>query len=144
MKHKVDTTSFMLEWYITLFSKSIPLDIAAIIWDLYLLEGEVLLYKATLGIFKYFETKLLKLDFEHITHFLTRLGEFLNPSQQQLVMAKDNGLMIVLAEDVDEQKFISTIRHVKVSEHLLTRAKEEANSYVEQNHKKFDQALQEE
>jgi hypothetical protein len=34
----------------TIFLKPLPLDIASRVWDLYLLEGEVFLFKVMLGI----------------------------------------------------------------------------------------------
>lgn len=121
---------FLLDWYITLFAKSLPLDIATRIWDLYFLEGEILLYKVTVAIFKYFEKKLLDLDFEHLTHFLTHLGQYLNPSIQQIEQGKGSQFMAILAEDVDEQKFFDNVRHLKMTTELFSKAKEAADKQV--------------
>mmetsp|Transcript_8564 Transcript_8564/g.19067 ORF Transcript_8564/g.19067 Transcript_8564/m.19067 type:complete len:413 (-) Transcript_8564:27-1265(-) len=50
---------FLMEWFMTLFAKTLPYEIAAVIWDLFLLDGEVVLYSASVAV--------LQLAAEHIT-----------------------------------------------------------------------------
>ncbi len=40
----VESEMYMLDWLLTLYSRSMPLNVAARIWDCYLLEGELFLY----------------------------------------------------------------------------------------------------
>lgn len=59
----------------TLYSKSLPLDLACRIWDVFCRDGEEFLFRTALGILKLFEDILTRMDFIHIAQFLTRLPE---------------------------------------------------------------------
>ncbi|EPY88694.1 hypothetical protein CB1_000159029 [Camelus ferus] len=59
----------------TLYSKSLPLDLACRIWDVFCRDGEEFLFRTALGILKLFEDILTKMDFIHIAQFLTRLPD---------------------------------------------------------------------
>ena len=45
----VSSDMFLMDWTLTLFVKSMPVAAAARIWDLYMLDGDVLIVKAALG-----------------------------------------------------------------------------------------------
>ncbi|KAB0406990.1 hypothetical protein E2I00_004896, partial [Balaenoptera physalus] len=59
----------------TLYSKSLPLDLACRVWDVFCRDGEEFLFRTALGLLKLFEDILTKMDFIHIAQFLTRLPE---------------------------------------------------------------------
>lgn len=59
----------------TLYSKSLPLDLACRIWDVFCRDGEEFLFRTALGILKLFEDILTRMDFIHSAQFLTRLPE---------------------------------------------------------------------
>lgn len=59
----------------TLYSKSLPLDVACRVWDVFCRDGEESLFRTGLGILRLFEDILLQMDFIHIAQFLTRLPE---------------------------------------------------------------------
>ena len=42
---------YLVDWLYTLFSKSLPLDVACRIWDVFLRDGETFLARAALGQF---------------------------------------------------------------------------------------------
>eukprot|EP00603_Paraphysomonas_imperforata_P005947 CAMPEP_0114412704 /NCGR_PEP_ID=MMETSP0103-20121206/468_1 /TAXON_ID=37642 ORGANISM="Paraphysomonas imperforata, Strain PA2" /NCGR_SAMPLE_ID=MMETSP0103 /ASSEMBLY_ACC=CAM_ASM_000201 /LENGTH=381 /DNA_ID=CAMNT_0001580739 /DNA_START=24 /DNA_END=1169 /DNA_ORIENTATION=- len=63
---------FLLDWIMTIFSKTFPVDIAARLWDVYLLEGEVFIMRASLGILKLHESSLRSMDAGEIIRFLKR------------------------------------------------------------------------
>lgn len=65
----------------TLYSKSLPLDLACRVWDVFCRDGEEFLFRTALGILKLFEDILTKMDFIHIAQFLTKLSEDL-PSEE--------------------------------------------------------------
>jgi len=50
---------YLVEWWFTLFAKSLPLPIVVRIWDSFFLEGEFLLYRASLAILQCFSDALL-------------------------------------------------------------------------------------
>ncbi|NXC13162.1 TBC14 protein, partial [Corythaeola cristata] len=76
------TENFTLFFRIfTLYSKSLPLDLACRVWDVFCRDGEEFLFRTALGILKLFEDILTKMDFIHIAQFLTKLPEDL-PSEE--------------------------------------------------------------
>lgn len=60
-----------------MYSKSLPLDLACRIWDVFCRDGEEFLFRTALGILKLFEDVLSSMDFIHIAQFLTRLPDHL-------------------------------------------------------------------
>lgn len=59
----------------TLYSKSLPLDVACRVWDVFCRDGEESLFRTGLGVLRLYEDVLLQMDFIHIAQFLTRLPE---------------------------------------------------------------------
>lgn len=59
----------------TLYSKSLPLDLACRVWDVFCRDGEEFLFRTGLGILRLYEDILLQMDFIHIAQFLTKLPE---------------------------------------------------------------------
>ncbi|CAE8617892.1 unnamed protein product, partial [Polarella glacialis] len=53
---------FLIEWFITIFAKCLPLDVASVIWDLFLLDGEVVLYCTAIALFRILEPSILHPD----------------------------------------------------------------------------------
>lgn len=74
VKHQI----YILEWFITLFTKSFSIDIAARLWDRYFLDGELFLFQATLGILQYFSPKLKTAGFEEAMQFLSHIPKDLD------------------------------------------------------------------
>ncbi|XP_031734069.1 TBC1 domain family member 12-like [Anarrhichthys ocellatus] len=66
---------YLIDWIFTLYSKSLPLDVACRVWDVFCRDGEESLFRTGLGILRLFEQVLLQMDFIHIAQFLTRLPE---------------------------------------------------------------------
>jgi hypothetical protein len=42
---------YVFEWFLTLYSKAMNLDFVSRIWDIFFLEGPIILYKAGIGEF---------------------------------------------------------------------------------------------
>ncbi|KAL0483695.1 TBC1 domain family protein [Acrasis kona] len=114
-KEGVNHQTFIVDWFITLFAKSLPLDIAARLWDIYFLEGDLFLYRATLGLLKYFENKLIKSEFETIMSFLSRLNQVV---------------------DFDESQLFDRIDEVVITKNRLEKCKELASIQVLQKKKR--------
>ncbi|XP_025777541.1 TBC1 domain family member 14 isoform X2 [Puma concolor] len=74
-KNNLTPDIYLIDWIFTLYSKSLPLDLACRIWDVFCRDGEEFLFRTALGILKLFEDILTKMDFIHIAQFLTRLPE---------------------------------------------------------------------
>ncbi|XP_065490171.1 TBC1 domain family member 14 isoform X2 [Caloenas nicobarica] len=80
-KHNLTPDIYLIDWIFTLYSKSLPLDLACRVWDVFCRDGEEFLFRTALGILKLFEDILTKMDFIHIAQFLTKLPEDL-PSEE--------------------------------------------------------------
>lgn len=76
MSIKVDC--FALDWFFTLFAKSLPLDVVVRLWDLFFRDGEVLIYRTALAILSIYEDQLCQIDPFHCLQFLTRLPDNLD------------------------------------------------------------------
>lgn len=48
----IESENYMTDWFMTVYLKPLPLDIASRVWDIYLLEGEIFLFKVALALLK--------------------------------------------------------------------------------------------
>ncbi|CAE7224231.1 TBC1D12 [Symbiodinium natans] len=53
---------FLIEWFLTVFAKCLTVDVASVVWDLFLLDGEVVLYCTAIAILRILEFQLLHPD----------------------------------------------------------------------------------
>lgn len=51
---------FLIEWFMTIYSKVLPIDVASVVWDLFLLDGEVVLYCTACALLRMSATALLE------------------------------------------------------------------------------------
>ncbi|CAF0853142.1 unnamed protein product [Didymodactylos carnosus] len=72
---------FAFDWFFTMYSKSLPLDIVSRIWDIYYRDGDEFVFRTALGILALYEKRLLNMDTFHCLQFLTKLPEDLNTTQ---------------------------------------------------------------
>ncbi|XP_076856797.1 TBC1 domain family member 12 [Brachyhypopomus gauderio] len=66
---------YLIDWIFTLYSKSLPLDVACRVWDVFCRDGEEFLFRTGLGVLRLYEDTLLGMDFIHVAQFLTRLPD---------------------------------------------------------------------
>ncbi|XP_069488101.1 TBC1 domain family member 14 isoform X2 [Ambystoma mexicanum] len=74
-KNNLTPDIYLIDWIFTLYSKSLPLDLACRVWDVFCRDGEEFLFRTALGILKLFEDIVTSMDFIHIAQFLTKLPE---------------------------------------------------------------------
>uniref|UniRef100_A0A8C1C255 TBC1 domain family member 14 n=1 Tax=Cyprinus carpio carpio TaxID=630221 RepID=A0A8C1C255_CYPCA len=72
---------YLIDWIFTLYSKSLPLDIACRVWDVFCRDGDEFLFRTALGILRLYEDILTHMDFIHIAQFLTRLPEYISAEE---------------------------------------------------------------
>ncbi|XP_023337041.1 TBC1 domain family member 12 [Eurytemora carolleeae] len=71
---------YLLDWIMTLYGRSAPLDLACRIWDLMFRDGQDFIFKAALGILYTFQDRILaENDFTVIAQFLSKLPDTLSP-----------------------------------------------------------------
>jgi hypothetical protein len=66
---------FLIEWFMTLFSRSLSIELTFRIWDIYVIEGICVLYKTAIVILNYYQSNFLKMDFEEIITTLQQLSD---------------------------------------------------------------------
>ncbi|KAK3587488.1 hypothetical protein CHS0354_003630 [Potamilus streckersoni] len=98
VKNSLTPDLYLIDWIFSLFSKSLPLDVACRVWDVFCRDGEEFLFRTALGILKLYEKVLMSLDFIHLAQFLTRLPEDIQ--QDHLFKAIEHIQMTV-----DKKKF---------------------------------------
>jgi len=100
---------YFFDWVLTLFTKSMPIESAARIFDIFLLEGESFVFRAGLGVLSYLQNRLLIADFDESMHTLQQITN----------------------EAVDDMKLFSAIQNIDVTEKkycaVLSRIKKTKN-----------------
>lgn len=69
----VEPELFIFDWFITLYTRSMSLEIASRIWDVYFLQGEIVLFKTALGILRTMEKRIIGQSFDSVAYDLTHL-----------------------------------------------------------------------
>ena len=77
----ITTDYYLLDWFMTIFSRALPYGSSARIWDCALLEGDQFLYQAAVGLLKAHQKLLLKQDFEQCLHTLRALPRAANEEE---------------------------------------------------------------
>lgn len=91
---------YLIDWTFTLFSKSLPLDAACRVWDVFCRDGEAFLFRAALGILMFYREELLQMDFIHLGQFLSKLPDDIPVALLFQTIASIN---------LTEQKFTQTL-----------------------------------
>ena len=71
----VEANCYALDWFFTLFSKSLPLDLVSRIWDMFFRDGDAFIFRTAIAILSLYEDRLCQLDTFHCLQFLTRLPD---------------------------------------------------------------------
>ena len=98
---------YLLEWFMTLYTRSIHIDMAIRIWDIYMIEGIITLYKSAVVILTIHEKELLNLDFAGIMNKLKNLD----------------------TNQYDEDKFIEKMINVKFTDKIMNKMNKLSEDY---------------
>ena len=98
-ENEVFPEHYLLEWFMTLFTRNLNIELALRIWDIYMIEGIFALYKSSIVIFILDEKKLMNMDFVEIMNFLKNLDK----------------------NNYDEDKFIEELNKVKLNEKIINK-----------------------
>ena len=58
---------YATNWFMTLFSSRMPIELTLRIWDIFFIEGFIVMYKIIIAIFKINQKELLKSDYEQLS-----------------------------------------------------------------------------
>ena len=90
---------YLLEWFMTLFTRNLNIELALRIWDIYMIEGIFAVFKTGIVIFSLDEKNLLNKDFGEIMNFLRNLDK----------------------NNYDEDKFVEELNNVKFNETIINK-----------------------
>lgn len=81
--NKVDLSLFTFNWFLTVFVDTIPAETYLYIWDVFLYEGNKVLFRFALAIFKICETEILNQeDYMAINRYLRTMPERMTNTKQ--------------------------------------------------------------
>lgn len=69
-----------VEWFYTLFTRYFNLDVLRIIWDLYLLKGDIILFRLVVYIFKYVNDDQENVFFGDLLSYIRKKGILMDSS----------------------------------------------------------------
>ena len=72
---------YLVEWFMTLFVRPLDLNIASRIWDLYMLDGDIILYRTAVAILTILNPILIKRSFEGIILILKDLPKYIKDEE---------------------------------------------------------------
>ncbi|KAG6976445.1 hypothetical protein JG688_00001373 [Phytophthora aleatoria] len=81
----IDAQMYAVDWALTLFTRSLSLDLALRIWDVYVLLGTPFFFQASMGLLFLFQDSLLAMEAEDIMRLLHNFPK--NTSSRQLFEA---------------------------------------------------------
>lgn len=70
---QVEPEMYLVNWVMALYLRALPLEHATRIWDAYMLDGDVVIFRAALGILKLLSPRLLSMPFEDCAYLLSHL-----------------------------------------------------------------------
>jgi len=76
---------YLLDWFMSLFAKPFPLDLACRVWDRFLRDGEETLFNVAIAILSINERYLMSADFSHAAQLLSNLPNGSFPSHNNLL-----------------------------------------------------------
>ena len=107
-ENEVFPEHYLLEWFMTLFTRNLNIELALRIWDIYMIEGIFIIYKTAIVIFNLDEKKLLNMDFGEIMDFLKNLDK----------------------NNYDEDKFVDEIYKIKFNDKIINKIHQLNEEYL--------------
>jgi hypothetical protein len=99
---------YLLEWFMTLYTRNIYFDLALRIWDIYMIEGIVALYKTAIVIFCLHEKEYLQMEFSDIMNHLKNLEN----------------------NKYNEDNFIESMKNVKFDDKIISKIHQLNEEYL--------------
>ncbi|EFA86256.1 regulator of chromosome condensation domain-containing protein [Heterostelium album PN500] len=102
---------YLLEWFLTLFTKQLPLDVVARIWDCYVFEGESFIYATAIAILKCCQKLIISSSFDEAALLLRTLPQDI---KEEALFSAINTIHIPkyfkkLVENLNKESYIHNI-----------------------------------
>ena len=99
---------YLLEWIMTLYTRTFNIEIVLRIWDIYMIKGFVVLYKVAVVIFIFLEKELINLDFSGILNKLKGIKDL----------------------KIEENKFIEKMKAIKFEDNIMKSIEQFDEDYL--------------
>ena len=99
---------YLLEWFMTLYTKNVYIDLAFRIWDIYMIEGIISLYKTAIVIFSIHQKDYLEMEFSDIMNHLKNLD----------------------TNKYNEDKFVEAMNKVKFNDKIMNKIHQLNEEYL--------------
>eukprot|EP00047_Mylnosiga_fluctuans_P022055 m.112588 g.112588 ORF g.112588 m.112588 type:complete len:497 (-) comp9119_c0_seq2:468-1958(-) len=88
MKHlEIRHDVYLTDWFLTAYSRGLPLEAACRVWDVFFLEGDYILARVAIGVLRHFREQILTMDFDTIMVFMKNLPETLSDDRLMATIA---------------------------------------------------------
>ena len=81
----IAASMYATQWYPTLFSIALPFEFTIRIWDLFMVDGFVIIYRAALAILRLMQKDLIKVEFEVIMDRLRNLSKYITITPDEFI-----------------------------------------------------------
>ena len=107
-ENEVMPEHYLLEWLMTLYTRNVYIDLAFRIWDIYMIEGIMSLYKTAIVIFSIHQKDYLQMEFSDILNHLKNLEK----------------------NKYNEDKFIEAMNKVKFNDKIMNKIHQLNEEYL--------------
>ena len=107
-ENEVMPEHYLLEWLMTLYTRNVYIDLAFRIWDIYMIEGIISLYKTAVVIFSIHQKDYLQMEFSDILNHLKNLE----------------------TNKYNEDKFIEAMNKVKFNDKIMNKIHQLNEEYL--------------
>ena len=107
-ENEVMPEHYLLEWLMTLYTRNVYIDLAFRIWDIYMIEGIISLYKTAIVIFSIHQKDYLQMEFSDILNHLKNLE----------------------TNKYNEDKFIEAMNKVKFNDKIMNKIHQLNEEYL--------------
>ena len=96
---------YIIKWMLTLFTNSLPLSTSSRLWDNFLLEGEIYVFKASIALIQYFQLELKMSTFDEAVTLLTQMPD----------VNEDFFFILIDQVKINQQEYVKFIEHQKIA-----------------------------
>jgi len=74
---KIQPRAYLYSWFMTIFSRTFSIKLTTRVWDLFLIDGVIVLFQTAIAILRTLEKEMLDAEFEDILPMLSKVNDYL-------------------------------------------------------------------
>jgi hypothetical protein len=79
---KIMPRNYLFQWFMTMFSRTFGIKLTTRVWDLYLIDGVIVLFQSAIAILRMLESQMLDAEFEDILPMLSKVHEHITEEDE--------------------------------------------------------------